>query len=248
MISVCILAKNSAATLRECLDSVRAFEEVLILDNGSTDNTIKIAHSYPNVKIIEAPFTGFGPMRNILAKLAKNDWILAIDTDEVLTAELLNEIRNLKLDPNTTYSISRANYYNGKHIKGCGWHPDRVTRLYHKQNTSYSNSQVHEAVIPLTICKLKSPLIHTPFRSTAEFIAKMQHYSSLYASQHHSKRSSFFKAFTHSLFAFLRSYFVQRGFLLGAEGFIISVYNSNSVFYKYLKLCEENSVLENKIE
>lgn len=245
MISICILAKNSAATIRETLDSVASFSEVLILDNGSTDNTLEVARSYPNVKVFEAPFIGFGPLRNQLAELASNDWILALDTDETLTPELLAEIQSLTLDSDTTYSMPRANFYNGKHIKGCGWHPDRVIRLYHRKKTRYTDTPVHESVIPLNIKLLRSSIRHVPFRCTAEFLAKMQHYSTLHAKQWaHKRPSSLRKALTHSIFAFFRSYFLQKGFLLGAEGFLISLYNSNTVFYKYIKLLEENTTLQ----
>jgi glycosyltransferase involved in cell wall biosynthesis len=242
MISVCILAKNSSATIAKALESTRSFQEVIVLDNGSTDETIQIARTFPNVVVYETTFTGFGPLRNEAASLASNDWILALDTDEWLSPTLLEEIHGLQLSPNTVYSMPRDNYYNGKHIKGCGWHPDRVTRLYHRNRTKYSNAEVHESVISdhLQVHYLKSALGHIPFRKTCDFLAKMQNYSSLYAIQHGKKqRSSVAKAFFHSLFAFLRSYFWQRGFLLGAEGFIISLYNSNTVFYKYLKLWED---------
>jgi len=241
MISVCILAKNSASTIRGTLDSTHSFQEVLVLDNGSTDQTIEIAQSYPNVRVLRYPFIGFGPLRNYLSAQATHDWILALDTDEALSPALLSELTTLTLDPHTAYSFPRHNFYNGKHIKGCGWYPDRVTRLYYRKTTAYSNSDVHESVKSSHTTLLKSPLYHTPFRSTAEFLAKMQQYSSLFAQQNAGKRpSSLLKAFFHSLYAFFRSYFFQRGFLLGAEGFIVSLYRSNMAFYKYLKLWEEN--------
>lgn len=238
MISVCMLSKNSARTIANALESVRDFPEVLILDNGSTDDTIEIAKSYPNVKVIQAPFTGFGPLRNQLAAQATHDWILALDTDEALSPSLLAEINKLSLDPITVYSMPRDNYYDGKHIKGCGWHPDRVLRLYNRKETSYCNSAVHESVLAKRETRLKNAILHTPFRTTAEFIAKMQQYTTLYAEQHQDKSASFSKALTHALFAFFRSYFLRRGLFLGSQGFIISLYNANSVFYKYLKLSE----------
>lgn len=244
MITVCMLAKNSSLTIRTALNSVRSFAEVIVLDNGSTDKTIEIARSYSNVSVFEAPFIGFGPLRNQAAMLASNDWILAIDTDEWLSSVLLREISALSLDPSVVYSVARDNYYNGKHIKGCGWYPDRVIRLYHRKATRYCSAEVHESVSAdhLRVFPLKSPLIHIPFRSTGEFLAKMQNYSSLFALQHLGKRkSSVSKAIVKSIFTFLRSYFFQRGFLLGREGFIVSLYNSNTAFYKYLKLWEENA-------
>lgn len=245
MISVCILAKNSVATIADTLHSVQSFPEVVVLDNGSTDGTMEIARSFPNVRVVETAFNGFGPLRNQAAAVASHNWIFALDTDEVVPPDLLEEIKTLTLDSNTVYSMPRKNTYNGKHIKGCGWHPDRVTRLYNRTVTKYSEDQVHESVVvgALHMQELREPLVHVPFRTTAEFLAKMQHYSTLYALQHRGKKkSSLSKALGHSLFAFMRSYFMQGGCLLGKEGFIISLYNSNTVFYKYLKLWEESRI------
>lgn len=243
MITVCLLAKNSETTISKALHSVREFPEVIVLDNGSTDQTIQMAQAFPNVRVIRTVFKGFGPLRNEAASHASNDWILALDTDEEISPTLLKEIQSLRLSQKTVYSMPRQNFYNGKHIKGCGWHPDRVIRLYNRQTTKYSEAEVHESVISghLGVMYLKASLVHVPFRNTSEFLAKMQHYSSLYAKQHGEKKGSCItKALIHSLFAFCRSYFFQRGCLLGREGFLISLYNSNSVFYKYVKLWEEN--------
>ncbi len=241
MISVCILTKNSAASLGKTLDSVRPFSEVLLLDNGSTDNTLAIASAYPNVKIHQSPFVGFGPLRNKAAALASHDWILAIDSDEIVSPALASEIFALRLDG--AYLIPRHNFYNGKRIRGCGWDPEAVVRLYNRQQTRYSDAAVHEALLvpPHEAIRLKSPLLHTPYRSTSDFLAKMEHYSTLFARQYAGKRkSSFAKALGHGAFAFFRSYLLKRGWLCGKEGFIISFYNGSTAFYKYLKLAEAN--------
>jgi glycosyltransferase involved in cell wall biosynthesis len=241
MISVCMITKNAGATLAASLNSVRSFVEVVILDNGSTDQTEQIAKSFPNVKYYESTFIGFGPLRNLAASYASNDWILALDSDEVLSEALIKEIKSLKLDT-TAYLIPRHNYYNGKRINGCGWGGEKVARLYNKNKIKYSDSQVHESLLPCPLSPLKSPILHTPYRSTADFLSKMQHYSSLFAKENQTKkRSSFIKAIGKAAWTFFRSYILKKGMFLGKEGLIISLYNANTTFYKYLKLLEMQS-------
>ncbi len=241
MITVCILTKNAAATLKATLDSVRSFSEVLILDNDSTDETPSIAASYPNVRFLTSPFIGFGPLRNKAAQLAGKDWILFLDSDEVVSPLLAEEIRGLALNEKNAYAFPRHNYYNGKRIRGCGWDPEFIARLYHRSRARYSDAQVHESLIADRFVRLQFPLLHTPYRTTADFLSKMQHYSTLFAEQYRGKRrSSFSKAVAHGFYAFIRSYFLKRGILCGSEGFTISLYNANTTFYKYMKLDELN--------
>ena len=239
MISVCILTKNSEKTIDKTLDSCKNFAEVILLDTGSDDLTLSIAKKYPNVKVFEKLFSGFGELRNHLASLASNDWILALDSDEVLSPELVQEIFSLSLDSDTAYTIPRKNFLNQKWIRGCGWSPDRVKRLYHRKKTKFSLAKVHESLEEKKTTPLQNPLLHTPYRSTDEFLAKMQHYSSLFAEQYKGKKmSSFKKALGHAFFAFFKSFILKHGLFDGKEGFIISLYNANTTFYKYLKLSE----------
>lgn len=241
-ISVTILTKNSAKHLKQVLEALSSFEEVLLYDNGSEDETFAIAREFENVRVERGPFLGFGPSHNKATFSAKHDWILSIDSDEVATKELIAEIQALEVDPRAVYSISRKNFYNGKWIRGCGWYPDRVVRLYNRQYTSFTDAQVHEGVRceGMQVIPLKNPLIHYSYDSTDQFISKMQSYSTLFAKQNSGKKSSLGKAIGHGLAAFFKSYVIKRGFMDGKEGFIISIYNGNTAFYKYLKLAEQS--------
>ncbi len=243
MITITILTKNSARTLQKTLESVKAFPEVLILDTGSTDETLQIAKQYPNTKIFNSPFIGFGPLHNLASLKASYDWIFSLDSDEELTAELAQEIQHLSLDNCSVYSVERYNFFNGKRIKWCGgWHPDWVIRLFNRKTTHFSDDQVHEKVLKANLKEvcLTSPLLHTPYLEIADFLEKMQHYTTLFAAQSKAyKTPSIFKALYHSFYAFIKSYFFKRGFLGGKEGLIISMYNAHTTFYKYLKLAEK---------
>ena len=243
MISIIVLSKNSCATIKKTLDSSRTFSEVILLDTGSTDATLHIATSYPNVKIFTSDFLGFGKLRNLAAAFASHDWILALDSDELLSDSLIQEIHNTPLDPNTVYSFPFHNFYKGKQVKCCGWHPESHIRLYHRKKTSFKEYEVHEGVRinDLNIHSFKHPIHHFPYRSIDDFLNKMQHYTSLFAKQHkHKKKSSFLTAFLHGSCAFFKSYLLKKGLFYGSIGFVIATYNASTAFYKYLKLADEN--------
>lgn len=248
MITVTILTKNSQKYLDEVLEALKDFDEVLIYDNGSTDATLKLLEKYPNVTVHLGKFEGFGPTHNNASELAKNDWVLSIDSDEVVTPEMAQSILSLKLDPECVYSFPRHNYYNGKFIQWCGWYPDRQVKLYNRTKTKFTNAQVHEAIIVENMrhIPLKAPLIHYSYASLQDFLNKMQSYSTLFAVENAGKRtSSPARAILHGFFAFFKSYILKRGFMGGYEGYVISTYNAHTAFYKYLKLYEANQQIKN---
>lgn len=246
-ISVTVLTKNSAQHLQRVLSALEDFGEVLLYDTGSADNTLEIASKFKNVRIIQAPFIGFGKTHNLASDAAKFNWILSIDSDEMISLEALQEIKKLQEWPTNVYSFPRHNYYNGKWIKWCGWYPDRQVKLYNRKNTRFSEDEVHETVLLKGVhhLLLKGAIHHFPYEKMEDFLAKMQTYSSLFAKQYQGKRkSSLAIALTHSAFAFFKSYFLKRGLLGGYEGFVISLYNSQTAYYKYLKLKELNKLFK----
>ncbi|MCB1084259.1 MAG: glycosyltransferase family 2 protein, partial [Simkania sp.] len=172
MISATILTKNSEETLSTCLKALEGFNEVIVLDTGSTDLTLDIAQTFSNVKVFEAPFEGFGPLHNLAAEHATSDWILSLDSDEVLSDELSKEILALNLKPDCVYSFPFHNYFNGKHIRGCGWFPDRHIRLYNKTATHFSDDYVHEKILTkgLKEVKLTHAVKHYSYRSISDFL------------------------------------------------------------------------------
>lgn len=237
-ISVTILTKNSEKHLKEVLKPLSCFDEVLILDNGSKDTTLEIAHQGENAVIHHSPFIGFGPLHNKACELAKNDWILSVDSDEILTKDLIAEIQATALDADTVYFIPRKNLFKGKWIKGCGWYPNYQARLFNRKQTKFSDAQVHEQVLfqGMQTHRFQHPLIHYSYEKTEDFLKKMHAYSALFAKQAKGKKGGLFKALTHGFFAFFKSYILKRGFLDGKEGFLISKYQGDTAFYKYMML------------
>lgn len=248
-ISVTILTKNSEKHIVEVLKALESFDEVLVCDTGSTDDTLALARKFPNVSIQSCPFMGFGPTHNVATSLARHDWILSIDSDEVASADMVRSIQDTSLEAKTVYRFPRDNYYKGKWIRWCGWYPDRQVRLYNRKSTQFTEAQVHEGIITtgMQVVDLNGAMKHYSYENVSDFLNKMQSYSTLFAKQNqHQKNSSMCKAVLHGLFSFFKSYFLKRGFLGGSEGFEISIYNANTAFYKYLKLAEANRLPSEK--
>lgn len=243
-ISAVILTKNSERLLGEVLDSLRMLDEVVVLDNGSSDSTLEIARQFSNVSIHFHEFIGFGAMKQLGAHLARNSWILSIDSDEVASAELIGELLNTPLNPECIYSYDVHNHYKGKRILGCGWGDDRFLAIYHRDVANFDDSKVHEKIVrkdgaKITEIALKGHISHYPFACAGDFLKKMDAYSELFANEQKNRRaSSPLKAVLHATWSFFRSYFLKKGVLDGYEGFVISCYNAQSVFWKYIKLYE----------
>ena len=250
LISIAIIVKNGEKYLQNCLDALRSFDEVILLDNGSVDKTQQIAGRFENVKIINHKFIGFGPLKNLAADFTRHDWILSLDCDEILPPELLDEINGLQLDEKCVYRFSRRSYFNKKWIKGCGWYPDKILRLYNKTRTEFNDNQVHESVLvkpDMRAVDLKGHIKHYPYHNTDELLDKARFYASLYAEQFQGeKRSSPVKAIIRGTAAFLKSYILRKGFQDGYEGFIISYSNGFAAFLKYIMLYEKNREAKGK--
>lgn len=244
MISVVILTKNSAKYIERCLGVLQAFPEVVVVDNGSTDQTMELAAGFANVKIYQREFCGFGPLKNIGASLASHDWVFFVDSDEVVSPELVQKILGQHLSEQEVYRFYRKNYYAGRLINGCNWDNDYVVRLYNRKITSFNDNQVHESIQTnnLTVTTLSdknSFIYHFPYSNTRQLMAKLEHYADLYAvTKLGHKKVRLWTVPFRFFMAFIKSYVLKKGFKYGYEGFLISSYNAMGVLVKYLKLHE----------
>lgn len=241
-VTATILVKNAQRYLIPVLNALHAFDEVLLLDNGSTDCTLTIAQRYPNVRIYHHDFDGFGPMKNRASRLARNDWIFNIDSDEIPTEKLLNAIYQIDFSQtHIVYHISRLNHYRGRPIRGC-WYPDIIPRLYHRQYTQFNSVAVHERIqIPegSQSITLDGELLHYSVDGVDALINKMQTYSHLNAQAHYQhKKVGLGTAIVHGLSMFFKNYLIKQGFRYGRDGFVISLTNALGSFYKYVKMYE----------
>ncbi|HEX5340615.1 MAG TPA: glycosyltransferase family 2 protein [Gammaproteobacteria bacterium] len=236
-ISAVLIVRDAAASLAATLDSLREFGEVLVYDNGSTDATLEIAARYPNVRVHQGPFLGFGPSRNRAAELACNDWIFSIDADEVMSDALQASLAGVapgRLD--AVYAVERQNYLLGKRVRFSGWGSQWLTRLYNRTTHRFTGVAVHEKVQLAPgeqAMQLVGVLRHTGMRDAGDFLVKMHRYTLLKAGE--STRSYHPAVIVlKTLWAFVRSYILRLGVLDGWRGLLIAVSEANGVFYKYM--------------
>jgi glycosyltransferase involved in cell wall biosynthesis len=239
-ISVIIITKNEAASIARCLDSVSWADEMIVLDSGSTDDTVNICRRYtPNVHQTDWP--GFGPQKNRALERATGDWVLSLDADEWVTRELRDEIEHVVAQPQdvVAFRLPRLSSFCGRFMRHSGWWPDHVVRLFRRGAARFSDDAVHERVIvDGKTGTLQEPLMHETFVDLDELLAKMNNYSTLSAKdmQREGKRCGLPMAVARAAWAFVRTYFLRGGFLDGREGFMLAVATAEGTYYRYAKL------------
>jgi glycosyltransferase involved in cell wall biosynthesis len=241
-ISVAIITLNEKQNIRECLESVKWADEIIVVDNGSTDQTRQICQEF-QARVYPEEWKGFSRQKNSAIEKTRNEWVLSLDADERVTPELRQEIAGaLEKDSSLDgYYIPRKNYFLGRWIKHCGWYPDHNLRLYRKSQGGFLDRAVHERLaIRGKVGYLKNPLEHRTYRSLSDFWERLDRYSGLAAQEMFlgEKRYRFLDLFFRPPCTFLEMYFMRLGFLEGYLGFLLSVLYSFYTFAKYSKLKE----------
>ncbi len=236
-VSVVMIAKNADATIASSLESLIHFDEVILYLNNSTDNTETIAKTFKNVNIIDGTFDGFGTTKNRATSYARNSWILSLDSDELISKSLFDELNTLSLnDEKAVFIIKRDNYFLNKKINYSGWGNDYLVRVYNKNEHGFNNNIVHEKIILHTNSKkiiLKNSFKHLAVIEIGQFLSKINSYSKLGAVD--KMTCSFTVVIFKSLFAFIKTYFIRLAILDGYAGFVIAISDANGRFYRYVQ-------------
>jgi glycosyltransferase involved in cell wall biosynthesis len=241
-LTVTVITHNEGPHIAAALESVAWADEIVIVDSGSTDDTVLKARRFAT-RIEVREWDGYGTQKNYAAGLASNDWILSIDADERVAPALAGEIRELMArGPDAAgYEISRVAHYLGRWIRSTDWYPDYHVRLYDRRAARWSEHQVHESIqCPGRVKRLRGELLHYPYRDVSEHLIKIDRYTTLVARQWAAdgRRSSAWRAIVYPRLAFLRNFVLRRGFRDGRTGLMVSMLNSYYVFLKYVKLFE----------
>jgi glycosyltransferase involved in cell wall biosynthesis len=243
-LSVAIITQNEEKNIRRCLESVKWVKDIVVLDSMSTDKTKDICREF-NCNFLVSPWLGFGKMKAIAVENTVNEWVLSIDADEELTAVLITEIQQIlqTVPQYFGYRIKRKSFYLGSLIRHCGWDKDYTLRLFNKTRGNFNDKSVHEYVeLDGSVGYLNNEMLHYTYPTLATHYEKMRHYAELGAeilfNQH--RNSSPFKALLRGFLKFIKMFLLQKGFLDGLKGFMLSVNSAWGVYYKYLLLWEMN--------
>jgi glycosyltransferase involved in cell wall biosynthesis len=239
-LSVILITKNEAGNIRPCLESVAWADEIIVVDSGSSDDTVAIAREM-GARVYEHDWPGFGPQKNRALGYASHDWVFSIDADERVTPKLRTEIEAViraEQAPDS-YFVPRLSNYCGRFMRHSGWYPDLLPRLFKRGKARFSDDLVHERlIVEGATGELKGMLLHYAFDDLEEVLHKVNQYSSAGAQMMLSKgrNASLTGAVLRGIWAFARTYVLRGGFLDGREGFMLAVSNAEGTYYRYLKL------------
>lgn len=239
-VSIAIITKNEEKNLPFCLASISRAKNIVLVDSGSTDNTIEIALKW-GCRIYTEEWKGYGCQKQSAIEKCSTEWVLLLDADETIPEETWHEIEKaIKGADFEAFSFPRKNFYRGKWLRhGYEW-PDRVVRLFKKEKAGMCGSMIHESVIASKVEELNSPILHSRNNDLETYLGKLNTYSTLLArvALENGKKGSALKAASSFLAHFFRIYLLKKGFLDGREGFIVAFTEALNTFYKYLKLME----------
>lgn len=250
-ISTFILCCNEEKKIRQCLESISWSDEIIIVDSGSTDQTLDIAREFTD-KIYHNDWPGFVAQKKYGLSLCSNEWVLNIDSDEVVSPELQNEIKQkLQLnDPEIHgFEINRVVYFLGKWWRKGGWYPEYRLRLLRKSHTTWGGVDPHEkAIVTGKVERIKGELLHFTYDSIHDQIQSLNNHSTWAAKSlaKEGEQTTFVNIVLRPISRFIKFYFLKKGFLEGLPGVLVAILEAYYTFLKYLKLWEINNNLTEK--
>jgi glycosyltransferase involved in cell wall biosynthesis len=245
-LSIILITKNEAANIRACLESVAWADEVVVVDSGSTDDTVSVCKEL-GAQVHVHDWPGFGVQKNRALSYATKDWVLSLDADERVTPGLRADIERVLHAVNTAdaYLVPRLSNYCGRFMRHSGWYPDLLPRLFKRGKARFSDDLVHERlVVEGETGELHGMLLHYAFDDLEEVLHKVNQYSTAGAQmmQQRGRKASLSGAVLRGIWSFVRTYIMRGGFLDGREGFMLAVSNAEGTYYRYLKLMLLNRV------
>lgn len=238
-ISVVIITLNAGAQIEACLQAVSFAEEIVVVDSGSSDDTVEIALKY-GARVVFQAWLGFGPQKQFAVRQADHDWVLCLDADERVGAELRGSILDAMKNPRfSAYRMARSNRFMGRFLRHGEGYPDWNLRLFDRRHACWSDDSVHEKVVTAADTgTLRGDLLHESAEDIAVYLEKQNRYTTLQAVTmfRQGRRAHIGHLLLSPAVRFLRFYFLHLGILDGIPGLVHIAIGCGSSFIKYAKL------------
>lgn len=252
-VSIVISAFNEERKIEDCLKSVvKIAEEIIFIDNTSTDKTVEIAKKYTDKIFTRENNKMLNVNKNFGFSKANNKWILNLDSDERVTPELAEEI--LSIDENTKvngFFLPRKNILFGKWMQHSIWWPDYQLRLFKKEYGRFPEKHVHEYIdVIKPLEHLKNPIMHLNYETVSQYIHKLEYIYTESEVQNilsSGKKMSWYDALKMPVGDFLKTYFLQQGYKDGLHGLVLSLLQAFYMEVVFAKVWEKQGFEEKKI-
>jgi glycosyltransferase involved in cell wall biosynthesis len=241
-ISATLITYNEERNVSAALQSLAWADEIVVVDSGSTDATVEICRGITD-RIFTRNWTGYADQKNFAVEKASHNWILSLDADERLSAELQDEIKSLLSRglEYAGYKMPRIAYFMGRWIRHGDWYPDYQLRLFDRQKGTWQGGRVHESVkLEGKPGFLKGKIQHYTYHTLSDYLRRLDTYSSLAAADYFQGGEivDAWKLLSHPMATFIKGYLAKGGFLDGAPGLMVALMGAISVYFKYAKLYE----------
>ena len=239
-LTLAIITRDEVFRISLAIASVGPVAEILVLDSGSTDGTVERSRELgARVECLDWP--GYGAQKNRALDMATQEWILSIDADEVLSAELLQSIQSLFEGPMScsAYAVCRRNHWEGRPVRGGAYGPSWKTRLVRKGSGRWVGGILHETLeVDAQVGRLQGFLEHTPYRNPEEFRETAENYAILFAKKgmQEGRRASWWDPTFRPLLHFVKAYLLKAGFLDGKAGWDLARLEASAVGLKWRSL------------
>jgi len=239
-LSVVIITRNASAQLGACLESASFADEIVVVDSASTDGTAELAAARGARVLQKDEWLGFGPQKQYAVDAARNDWVLCLDADERVSADLRASILAALAAPAAgAYAMPRCNRFMGRWLRHGEGYPDWSLRLFDRRRARWSDDAVHEKVLTdVPVARLRGDLLHESAESLASYLDKQNRYTSMQAEElfKAGKRAGVVQLLLSPLLRFVKFYFLRLGFLDGSAGLVHILIGCSNSFRKYAKL------------
>ena len=238
-VSAVVITLNEADKIQTCLESLQFCDEILVVDCGSSDNTVALCERY-GARVLQQSWLGFGAQKRFAVSQAAHDWVLCLDADEFLSAELQHSIHNELENPASgAYKLTRCNRFMGRWLRYGEGYPDHCLRLFDRRVAQWTLDRVHEKVATkATIGYLHGDLLHESETTLEQYLVKQNRYTSLQAEEliQRGKRVTLLKLALSPIVRFFKFYVLRQGFRDGLPGLVHIAIGCFNSFTKYAKV------------